>query len=694
MVIKRMRSYVACAVILSFVFADAPRPCDARVLGGSIGAHLCDVGFPKEALSLLALGTVHPVLWRARLLQKNTECCAAGLGTNALADHKEKEVLASALVATDDRLGMVSGGPRQNGIARGSDQTIKRIHQTSMSLALIGSKHSIDSSLPIGSSLLRRFRRALVWQNWSHRTRIAIVVVAAAVASIVFYNTVDWVTILMTTRIALTAVLMNSGSSNPIPWDQTLVDKTIQDISDPRTKIGTLAYKATALAKIGHGTSALSLAREGQTLLEHLETMDREYLQMFGDILYRDVAVAFELANDQRAANDLIASMRNPYRKSEAMARQAVAQAEAGDHAGAKRRFDAAMEQLKKARGAFLGGIDLEPEYATIDPVLHREILSAMDDTVQTLVEIARCQYAAGLTREAHKSSEAVVTFLMDQARQQVEAWPPEDIANGLSGLLLAIPEDIQLVQKIDEIAHNFTQVGSGTRWVDTVNIGMATLWPAVGYAWAKSGKRVAAKQAFEQARQVTKHAHNDDDYLWAFCSLVRLQMDVGFQEDAHADIKAFMRRAGPLAKDLSAEARGELAVTLTRLSEFDQAEAIYRSREPIDVWPNQLATAAIIAGNTEKAFEYAKLAEDNRHLYASALGDIVRGLIGPLDRLRTSRPKNMREGGMYFMTILLLVASIGTFGLNTNEEAFLGTVLPDWRTQPNFVHRSQLTAT
>lgn len=508
--------------------------------------------------------------------------------------------------------------------------------------------------------------------------------------TIVLYHAFDWVAALMTTRVALAIVLSISASDKAIPWDQTLVDRTIQDISDPTTKIRTLAYKATALAKLGQTNSARKVARDAQELLEQHKASDPGDIQLFGDWLCQELAVAFEWINDKQVASDVVASIRNPYKKSEALAEQAVAATAIGDRVRGKQLLDAAMEQLKEARGAFLGGLDIGPAYAAIDPALHKEILIATDATLPTLIDIARCQYESGLTTDSRKTSKAVVTFLMDQASRNAVEWPADEVATWLTRLLFAIPGDRQLVQKIEEIARNFSRVGSGL-WEDTVDIGEATLWPAIGKGWAELGEHAAAKAAFAHARELTEDAHKIDDYVWPLCSLASSQMDVGFYNEAHADIQAFMQHAGPLAKDISPQARGELAATLVRLGRFEQAEVIFGSEYPIDVWPNRLAKAAVIGGNIAKAFEYARLAEDE-HPYFETLEDIVRAIIGPPERLGTYGPRGL-HGGIYLMSILMLVAFLSALEWVTEKDFYLTGIHSDSRITPLGVTWNLLTA-
>jgi len=600
-----MRAHLASIVALALVLTDVPAWGDLHLFTKPPNSACCHY-FRQEALSVAALWGAEPVLLSAR---------------------KRATILYRRLINS----ALTEANPA-------------------------------SATLPSDPPVLREdLRRPRVWEQWPKLTQLTTALIAGAVLMAVMKGG-HGIVALMTAPLVIAAIRMGSGNPNPIPWDQELVDKTIQEISEPKPKLVSLAYKAMALGKLGHREAAWAVAQAARRLLKQLEVTAPGLFDFTGPVLRRDVALAFEWAQDRKSADELVASMRNAYWKSETIAGQAQIRAETGDLAGARQAFDTALETLKGAKGAMLGEIDLEPEYAAIDHELHKAVLKASDATYTVLVKIAGCQYAAGFTEDAHKTSDAVIVFLMDRAAQGDKDYDPYHVADGLSRLLIKLPGDRWVIEKIEGIARNFQHAGSGLEWEDGVDEGLVQLWASVGYGWAKAGESDPARQAFQEARQVLNRMGPTGGLtIYSLWILVNLQIETGFSKEAGADMVEFMVRAAPEVEYLDRDDRARLAETLIRLGDFHWAEYIcwgpFRRIEP-----DNMATVAVLAGNVAKAFEYAHM-DKREPAYSEVLDDLVRAVIGPLDRLKTSRPAAPSGGGAGLMSLVLLAASMATIG-------------------------------
>jgi len=609
-----MRAFLrlTCAIAVVFAFTDVPVSHDIRIGTGISLAQLQKCNFCNEALSLAAVRTARPLLSRTRLLK-----------------------------ATFQRSESTVSGKRSY-----ETQPVRRSISNRGNALSQATSNAFHQELP--ESPVRH-----TWPQW---TRIGLVFLAVALAASIMHKPAGLSRVVAVIHVViLVTVLINSSSDRPIPWDQTIVDRALHSLSHEGTRIGTLSYLAGALAKVGHRGAALAVAQEARNMLRHLEAVDVGYVQLFGDVLLRDLVLAFEWAQDQQAANAQLSLIHNPYRKSEAIAQQALAKAQAGDTARATELFVAALEQLTLAKGMLLGRVDLAPEYAAISPTLYKQLLVVTEATLPTLIEIAHCQYSAGFTEDALRTSNAVLGFLVEQVKNGADGYESLDVANQLSVLLLGQPGNAALAKSIHTLAGELPLMSSGIHWTDTVNMGVAMVWASLGYAWGQAEEIAAARRAFEYALDASRSL-SANDCIWPLCSSVKLQSDLHFHEGVQTALREVERRTEHL-KDLSPEAPGELLVTILRAGELDWAERLDRSYPAIDVLPDQLAEAAMIAGNTSKAFVYAEEAKANECLYSQALDVIIRQVIGPLDKLRPRYPTGTSTTRR-LMSIFVLMAS------------------------------------
>src|SRR6185295_15195505 len=137
-------------------------------------------------------------------------------------------------------------------------------------------------------------------------------------------------------------------------------------------------------------------------------------------------------------------------------------------------------------------------------------------------------------------------------------------------------------------------------------------------------------------------------------------------------------------------EEKGEIVFTLIRLGEFERAEEIYWSSDSVGIAPERLVEAAMSAGNTRKALEYAKLGQGDQLAYSEALDKLVTGLIGPLYRLA---PRAPAKGGPYrawLMSLPLILMPLAPLWRDTIRQMDVFATLFDATNAGRLVNTAQ----